>query len=318
MKHGFMSKLGAVAVVGLVLSAGSASAQNVVGIGTTKGGANAAVGAAISKVVSDSAGFQMRPQKMGGTQQYLPIVNEGKLEFGVSNIMQVGMAHDGTGMSEGQPAPNLRIIATLMEFRNGVIVANNSGINTLADLKGKRVPDGYASAPLFEVFKNTFLESAGLSDKDVKLVPVVNLPKSWAAFKEGKVDMTIAAAGAGAIKGMEAAIKGGVKFIPVIDSPAARKALPRTSFRVVEPNDKSVALKKPTLVNVYEYVLFSNAKVSDDVAYKVAKAIHTNEKALRATSPLWKTYDAKNLAKPYDGLKYHPGAAKYYKEVGLR
>ena len=318
MSYKSVSKLGMAALVGISLGAFQVNAQEVVGIGTTKGGANAAVGAAISKVVSDSAGFQMRPQKMGGTQQYLPIVNEGKLEFGVSNIMQVGMAHDGTGMSKGHPAPNLRIIATLMEFRNGVIVGRNSGINSLADLKGKRVPDGYASSPLFEVFKNTFLQSAGLSDSDVKLVPVVNLPKSWGAFKSGKVDMTIAAAGAGPLKGMKAAIKGGVKFIPVIDTPAARKALPRTSFRVVKPNDKSVALVKPTMVNVYEYVLFANSKVSNDVAYKVAKAVYENEKALRASSPLWKTYNSKNIGKAYDGLKYHPGAAKYYKEKGLQ
>jgi len=317
MKYEFFSKLGVTAIFGLALMASNASAQ-VVGIGTTKGGANAAIGAAIAKVVSDSAGFQMRPQKMGGTQQYLPIVNAGKLEFGLSNIMQVGMAHDATGMSKGKPNKNLRLIATLMEFRNGVIVANNSGINTLADLKGKRVPDGYASSPLFEVFKNTFLQSAGLSDSDVKLVPVVNLPKSWGAFKSGKVDMTIAAAGAGPIKGMKAAIKGGVKFIPLIDTAAAREALPRTSFRVVAPNNKSIALKSPTMVNVYEYVLFANASVSDDVAYKVARAIHKNEKTLRASSPLWKTYNPKNIGKYYKGLSYHPGAVKYYQEVNVQ
>jgi TRAP transporter TAXI family solute receptor len=308
--------LAAAAIGAAVITAAPAMAQ-VVGIGTTKGGANAAVGAAIAKVVSDSAGFQMRPQKMGGTQQYVPVINAGELEFGLSNVMQYGMAVDGTGMSEGKKHGNLRLVATLMQFRNGVIVAKNSGINSLADLKGKRVPAGYASSPLFEVFKNAFLASAGLSEADVTPVPVVGLRQSWDAFKEGKVDMTIAAAGAGPIKGMEAAIDGGIKFIPVIDNDTARAALPRTRFTVIDPAKPLVGVLEPTLLNVYEYVLFANASVSDDVVYKVAKAIYENNDALQATSPLWKTYKPQNIAIAFDGLDYHPGAAKFYKEQGL-
>jgi len=144
----------------------SSTAAEVAGIGTTKGGANAVIGATISEVVSDQSGFQLRPQKMGGTQQYIPVINDGKLEFGLSNVMQYGMAVDGTGLSEGTPYKNLRLVATLMEFRNGVVVARNSGIKSLADLKGKRVPTGYNSSPLFELFKNAFLASAGLSEAD--------------------------------------------------------------------------------------------------------------------------------------------------------
>ena len=299
-----------------MLAAAPAMAQ-VVGIGTTKGGANATVGAAIAKVVSDSAGFQMRPQKMGGTQQYIPVVNAGELEFGLSNVMQYGMAVDGAGMSEGKKHGNLRLVATLMQFRNGVIVAKNSGIDTLADLKGKRVPSGYASSPLFAVFKDAFLASAGLSEADVKPVPVVGLRQSWDAFKEGKVDMTIAAAGAGPIKGMEAAIAGGIKFIPVIDNDIARAALPRTRFTVIDPAKPLVGVLTPTMLNIYEYVLFANASVSDDVVYKVAKAIYEGNDALQATSPLWKSYKPKNIAAAFDGLDYHPGAAKFFKEQGL-
>lgn len=312
----FRLAFAATAIGALMMAAAPAMAQ-VVGIGTTKGGANAAIGAAIAKVVSDSAGFQMRPQKMGGTQQYIPVVNAGELEFGLSNVMQYGMAVDGTGMSEGNQYGNLRLVATLMQFRNGVIVARNSGIDTLADLKGKRVPSGYASSPLFEVFKNAFLASAGVGADEVTQVPVVGLRQSWDAFKEGKVDMTIAAAGAGPIKGMEAAIDGGIKFIPVIDNETAREALPRTRFTTIEPAKPLVGILEPTLLNVYEYVIFANASVGDDVAYQVAKAIYENNDALQASSPLWKTYKPENIASSFEGLSYHPGAAKFYKEQGL-
>jgi TRAP-type uncharacterized transport system substrate-binding protein len=81
------------------LSAG-AEAQTI-GIGTTSGGANAQVGAAIAGVVSSHTDLEMRPQKMGGTQRYVSMVNAGQLDFGVSNAMQYYMAATGTGLSKG-------------------------------------------------------------------------------------------------------------------------------------------------------------------------------------------------------------------------
>ncbi|HSR72499.1 MAG TPA: TAXI family TRAP transporter solute-binding subunit [Kiloniellales bacterium] len=315
MKIGRVLRAAVSALCALGFAAGAASAQ-VVGIGTTKGGANAAIGAAIAKVVSDSAGFQMRPQKMGGTQQYMPVVDAGELEFGLSNVMQYGMAVDGTGMSEGVEHGNLRLVATLMQFRNGVVVGRNSGIDSLADLKGKRVPAGYSAAPLFAVFMDAFLASAGLGPDDVEQVPVVGLPQSWDAFKQGLVDCTIIAAGAGPLREMEATIEGGVKYVPAIDNEIARGKLPRTRFEVIEPNEASVALREPTLLNVYEYVVFANASVPDETVRAVVEAIWQNEEDLRASSPLWKTYDPKNIARDF-GLAYHPGAVAFYRDQGL-
>ena len=108
--------------------------------------------AVISKVVSEHAGMQMRTQTMGGTQQYIPVVNAGQLEFGIGNMYQTAQAYAGIGLSEGHKYDNLRMVATLMPFRNGLLVANNSGMKKMADLKGKRIPFGYKAAPLFQNF----------------------------------------------------------------------------------------------------------------------------------------------------------------------
>ena len=57
--------------------------------------------------------------------------------------------------------------------------------------------------------------------------------------------------------------------------------------------------------------------MSDDVAYKVAKVMHTKEKQLKAGGPLWRSYQANARLQKDHGYAYHPGAIKYYKEVGL-
>ncbi len=56
-------------------------------IGTTKGGATALVSTGIASIVSENAGIQMRPRPMGGTAQYISVVNAGELEFGTANAM---------------------------------------------------------------------------------------------------------------------------------------------------------------------------------------------------------------------------------------
>ncbi len=125
-------QIGALAFAGMLFASGQAMAASI-GIGTTKGGATAAVSAGLSKIVSAHSGHQMRPQPMGGTQQYIPLVNAGELEFGVSNAMQAYMAISGTGLSKGKKNPNLRLVATLMTFRTGLFVPSKSGIKTVAD-----------------------------------------------------------------------------------------------------------------------------------------------------------------------------------------
>ena len=141
--------LGAVAAGAALGLAGGASAQTV-GIGSTKVGAVSQITATISKVVSESGmGIQMRKQTMGGTQQYIPVVNAGELAFGISNAAQYYMAMTGTGLSAPNKYDNLRLITTMMKFTVSFVVGKESGIKSVADLRGKRLGFGFKAAPLF-------------------------------------------------------------------------------------------------------------------------------------------------------------------------
>ncbi|MFM2129188.1 MAG: hypothetical protein RL477_734 [Pseudomonadota bacterium] len=310
-----MNKItGFIAAVLLALGAGAVSAQTL-GLGTTAGGANDAIGNSISQVVSSTSGMQMRPQKMSGTQQYIPLIDAGKLEFGLSNVMQYYMAVSGTGLSKGQSYKNMRLAATIMPFYNGIFVRANSGINTIADLKGKRLPSGYKSATLFETFMVEFLRSANLTRKDVTNVPVVSLPQSWDLFKSGKVDAAIAAVGAGALKEIKATV-GDIKYLPITPNPKMLENLPRTRFDVLQPAPNLVGINVPTTIHTYDYVVFVSASVKDDVVYKVVKALHDNAAALRKSTPLWNTFEPAQIGRDQQ-LPYHPGAVKFFREKGL-
>lgn len=304
------------AATAALLSLGVAAEAQVASIGTTKGGAIAQIGDAVAAAVSRDSGFQMRPQKMSGTQQYIAAVDMGRIDFGVSNIMQYYMAQSGTGLSEGQSFDNLRLVATLVPFTQGVIVRNDSDVQSVSDLEGLRIPAGYGSSPLFDTFWRAFLDNAGLSYDDVTGVPVASLPKSWDAFKQGQVDAVIAAAGSGAVQEMDAVIDGGIRYIPIEKTDALLEALPKTRIEPIETGPGLVGVGENNAMHSYEVVLFANADTDEETVYQTVKAIAANTEELRASSPLWNDYDPADLAHDY-GLEYHPGALRYYREEGL-
>ena len=308
-----------VGVAAMMALAGAVSAQSV-GIGTTQGGATAQVSAGIAKIVSQYSGLQMRPQPMGGTQQYIPPVNAGELEFGIANMMQTYMAFTGTGMSKGEKFDNLRLVATMMVFTTGILVRKDSSIKTPLDYKGKRIPYGYDSSPLFHHIWEGILANGGLTYNDVQKVPVVALPQGLSAFKEGKIDGVIAALGAGMVSELNASVSGGVRYISMIDTPEAvartLKLTPRTYLNEIKPRPNLVGVEVPTKLLSYDYMLWAGKGVKDDVVYKVTKAMYEHEKELHAISPLWRSHSSKNMAKD-QGFPYHPGAIKFYKEVGI-
>ena len=302
------------------LISASAAAQTV-GLGTTKGGLTAQVSATISKVVSTHAdGLQMRTQVMGGTQKYIPVVNAGELEFGISNIMQYTMAVTGTGLSAGKNYDNLRLVATMMVFRTGWIVPKNSSITKISDLRGKRIASGFKGAPLFHFLLSAGLANAGISYDDVKKVPYIGLRQHWNGFKQGKIDAAWGGVGAGHVRDMNAKISGGVRFLSFDTSAAAlkrtRKHAPKTHFPVVNPAKPFVGVMSPTNVLAFDYMLWAHKGVSNDVVSKVAKAMYDNEEELHAAGPFWRSHKSKKMGKD-QGWPYHPGAISFYKQAGV-
>ena len=309
------------AAAAAVLSfAGAASAQ-IQAIATTKGGATAQVSTAIAKVVSLKSPLQLRTQVMGGTQQYIPIVNAGEIAFGLSNLPQYTMAKTGTGLSEGTKYENLQIVATMMVFRVGPIVTRESGINKLSDLRGKRTPSGFKASPLFNYILGAFLANGNVPADATTRVPVIALRQHWNAFKQGKLDMMIGAVGTGVLTEINAAVKGGIKYVSLDPSEEAVKrtlaVYPGSYLKVVEPAKPLTGVLEPVNVLHFDYLFWTHNKAPNDVVYTVTKAMYENEKLLHESSPLWRSHSSKGMAKD-QGFEIHPGAMKFYKEVGLR
>ena len=298
-------------------AAAPAMAQSV-GMGTAKQGAYTySAGAAIAKIASDN-GLSMRIQPFAGTSAYVPVVNKGELQFGLANQLETLYAFQGKAIYKGKPNPNLRVVAIMVPFRGAFFVKKDSPIKTMADLKGKRVPAKFTSAKILVTLINGSLANAGISYADVKQVPVTSVPSNANAYARGKTDAFFFAVGSGKVSEVAAKV-GGLRALPFNTDAksvaAMQKFVPVSYIDNVKPRKGLAGFDAPTNVMAYDYLVLANAKVADDVVYKLVKAMHGNKKALMENFRPLAGFNPKRMNKDMSPLKYHPGAIKFYTEI---
>lgn len=299
----------------LALMAAPASAQ-MVGLATTTGGATEQLAMHLAKILSEQAGLVIRPQVMANTSQYIPLVNQGRVEFGIANFPQVSHAMDGIGMSAGSANPDLRMVATMLPFNAGLVVPVDSGIETLADLKGQKVPR-FPPNSLGEFFFTASMETAGVSYDDVQSVPTSNFAQQFNNVKERMTDVTIGSVGAQSIMDVEATM-GEVRYLSFKpgDEAILSKYLPGTSLKVWGDRPAAAGVTPETTVLFYDYTLFAHKDVADEVVTKVLDALYSHPDAVKSGGAMWSEYDPALLAR-VTVLPYHSAAEAFFKAKGI-
>ena len=315
-----VKKIFGTTVILLVITTTMVGAQTL-GIGTSNPGSiTHSCGSALAKLITAELGMQTRVQPHGGNNAFVPAVNAGEVDFGLANVLEMRDALAGSGIYKGQPLKNLRVAAVLMPLRTAFFVPKDSPIKTLKDLKGKRVTGRYTSQKVVQYITAGLLANAGLSYKDVKMVPVPNVNRGADDFIQGRADTFFFAVGSGKVREAGAKV-GGLRALNVDPSPEAmarfRKHHPVVYPLLLQPSPANYGIIGPTYVAAMDFLLITNNKISDDVIYKITKVIHGGKKALFASfKPLGANFSPDLMAKKLPSGEYHPGAIKFYTEVG--
>lgn len=302
----------------LLLAAGELAAQTLGMAGTNRGYTQQA-SAAIAKIASEKAGLQLRVQTFGGTSVYVPLVNSGQMDFGLANEYETYMAATGTGIYDGRAQQDLRIGSVLTPFRVGIFVRADSDIRSIADLKGKRVPSGWSSQKIIGTLMDAQLANAGLSYDDVEQVPVPNVPAAANDFAAGKADAFFFVFGAAKVKETDAKV-GGIRVLPIDPGEQAmtrlREHVPPAYAYQVSPSPANVGVDGEMTVMAYDYLLLTNAGVAEDTVYTLIKTLHDNKDALQQAFPALALFSPERMTKPVEGVRYHPGAIRFFEEAG--
>lgn len=311
----------ALVALGMLGQVSSASAQQPIAIATPPAGSiYNSTAAAIGKVLAEKAGLKLTVQALGGSSQFLPIVNAGEVPFGIANVYETHLAVTGTEYFKGRPTKDVRAVTILYPLRNTIFVKKDSKYKKLADLKGARGPIGFTSQKVLTAVTNAALAPGGITLKDVQGVRVANIIANVNAFKEGRTDFFVFALGAAPVREADATV-GGVRALFVAKKTpeiiaAVKKQVPVAYLRYEKPGKANFGLLEPGYLVSYGVNLFASSKTPDDVVYKVVKAMHDNAGEFGKVFPPLRLFDKDSMAQAISKVQYHPGAIKYYKEIG--
>ena len=226
-------------------------------------------------------------------------------------------AYNGTGIYEGRPrVDSLRAIANLFPESVHLVVRKGSGINSVRDLKGKKVSlDEPGSGTLVDA--RLILAAFGMSEHDLqaKYIPAQHVADS---LKDGSIDAFFNVSGWPQSAVIDLAATIGVDLVP-IEGPEVDKLLKQYSFLTVDeiPDEAYRGVGGVRTVGVHALWLTS-VKQSDTLIYQVTAALwndntrklldsgHVKGRVIRLTSALVGV-----------GIPLHPGAEKFYKEHGM-
>lgn len=279
------------------------------------GGTYYPVGAAMAKIWTDNIpGVKANAQSTGGTYNNISLLNSGEAEACFADGLYYD-AYNGKGRFDGKPQSFLRGIVVLYPEVIHIVVAKDSGINTFADLKGKRVSFGAVGGSVTATSENIFRAAGFDLKKDLK-VENLGHADSIAAFADKRIDDAVTMGAIGIASVVEPTTVGTVKIIslPKEAIDAVRAKTPYFSEAVIKAGtykgqDKDiVTLSSPNIIAVHE-------KLGDDLVYNMTRQLLTHKGDLQAVAAVMKAMQAESV----DQIKIplHPGAAKYYKELGL-
>ena len=308
--------LGAVAVV----SAPAAAQTYTIGA-NPQGSMFYAAAAALAKVGVDKTGLQFRVAPYSGSSTYIPKVNAGELAFGMSNGAEYSFAYSGTELFKGHENKNLRSVMFTFALTNGFAVRNDSNIKTPADLKGKKVPGIYSSGKIFAYLQRAWLAAAGMSEKDVTIVPASNFVVGVKAFMDGRTDAAYVPFNSGIGKQAMAKIPGGWHYLSTGTvanaDDKAETALPTARTVTIKPGKNATGiLGKPTTLVAIDVAMFTNKDVPEDVVYRLVKTVYAGKSDLAKALGAFARFDPKHMVRK-SSVPYHPGAIKAYKELGI-
>jgi TRAP transporter TAXI family solute receptor len=212
------------------------------------------------------------------------------------------------------PLNKLRTVAGIYPNYIQIVANADSGIKTLADLKGKRISVG-APRSGTELNARHILKAAGLSYSDFAKVEYLPFGESVELMKNRQLDVTLQSAGLGvaSIRDLATSIKVTVVTIPAdvvakIGDPAYQPApIPANTYTGQTEAVPTVAIKN---------FLVSHTGVPDDTVYAMTKALFTNLDQMVAAHAAAKGIIAAEASKA-PPAPLHPGAERYYREAGL-
>jgi uncharacterized protein len=279
-------------------------------------------GGAIAKMVNQKRkqyGIRATVESTGGSVFNINAVLSGDLDFGICQSDRQYQAWNGLAeWKDKGPQKNLRAVFTIHPESVTLVAADDAGINSIQDLRGKRVNIGNPGSGQRQNSIDA-LANAGIDYEKDLTAESAKAAEAPGLLQDGRIDAFFYTVGhpSGAIKEATAGRRK-VHFVPItgLDKLLAKypyyaKAYIPIKFYPTATNKEDV----PTFGVKATFV--TSAKEPNKVVYSITKEVFDNFEAFKKLHPAYSVLTKKNML---EGMTapIHPGAMKYFKEVGLK
>ena len=328
MNLDIFSRLSAVVLLGFFMQAQSAEPDfqpefprtmswSAYNLGTT--GYNQAVG--IGKALKDNYNVNLRvlPGK-NDVSRLLPL-QRGRVQFSANGVATY-FGQEGVFQFAGKtwgPMPLRLVMASHGDSNQALGVANDLGIKTYADLRGKRVPF-VRGAPALNVTTEAFLACGGLTWDDVERVDFPGYNAMWTGIVNGQVDAAYATTVSGPTRKLEASPRG-IFWPPAPHDDAGcwqrMDGIVPFMQKHIATRGAAISEANPHEGSTYPYpMLITLADQDEKFVHDLAKAIHLHYEEYKNADPgsIGWAMGRQNFQWV---VPFHQGAVRYFKAIGV-
>ena len=274
------------------------------------------LGVALSQVYTKAIpSAKTSVQATKGSVENLNLLQAGRAELGFSLGDSLSDAWKGEA-DAGFKAPlkKLRTMAAVYPNYVQIVALADSGIKTLADLKGKRIAVGAPKSGT-ELNARAIFKAAGLGYGDFSKVEYLPFGESVELMKNRQLDATLQSAGLGVASLRDLASSQKIVVVPIPADVVAKVGDAAYQPGVIPPNTYEGQTAEVHTARIQNY-LVTREDLSADVVYQMTKAMFTHLPDLVAAHAAAKDITLENAAKN-PPAPLHAGAARYYREAGV-
>lgn len=274
-------------------------------------------GAAITRLWStDIPHVRAASQASAGGISNLAMVSDGEAQVSMAIASNVWEMREGKGPFEGHGDDRICVIAGLYMNPNQFVLRSGAGIDTLADAKGKRIAVASAGSSVYDECRMHFTK-AGLqfpSDLDAEYISFAGATD---LLRSGRIEGAWIMAGTPAAAVTEA-VSGGAHILSFPPSFVAsmEDAYPwYTAYTI--PAGTYPGQGESVLTTAVKMVMFTRSDMDEALVYELTKTFWEHIEELGDTQKPLRHLTPKEAVNDIANLPLHPGAAKYYKEIGV-
>ncbi len=272
------------------------------------------LGVALSNIYGKLPGVKASVQATKASVENLNLLQQGRGEIGFTlgdSLSQAWAGNEEVGFKA--KLDRLRAIAGIYPNYIQIVASADSGIKTLADLKGKRISVGAPKSGT-ELNARAVFAAAGMTYKDFARVEYLPFAESVDLMKNRQIDATLQSAGLGVSSIRDLSNSVPIAIIPIPADIIAKIGDPAYIATTIPAGTYGQAGDVPTAA--VQNFLVTHSEVSDQLAYDMTRSLFDNLDQMQASHAAAKDIklDAKAVMAP---VPLHPGAARFYKEKGL-